>query len=63
MFTGGMRLKGLMGVYNTYPSNAEYYFDMYNLFGDPSTALWYNVPQTLTVDHIATVFARRWLCK
>ncbi len=51
MFTAGMRLKGLMAVYNSYPSSAEYYFDMYNLLGDPSLALWYGAPQNLDVTH------------
>ncbi len=51
MFTGGMRLKGLMGVYHSYSSSAEYYFDMYNLFGDPSVALWWGAPQSLTASY------------
>jgi len=55
MFTGGMRFQALLGVYNGYPSSAEYYYDMYNLLGDPSVALWWNAPQSLTVSHPATV--------
>ncbi len=50
-FTSGMRLKGLMAVYASYPSSAEYYFDVYNLLGDPSVALWWGEPQDMVVSH------------
>ncbi len=55
MFTGGMRYKGLMAVYSAYSSSAEYYFDMYNLFGDPSLALWFGPPGNLSVSHPTSV--------
>ena len=54
MFTAGMRLKGLMGVYHSYYSSSEYYFDMYNLLGDPSVALWWGVPQNLSASYPST---------
>ena len=55
MFTGGMRYKGLMAVYSAYSSSAEYYFDMYNLFGDPSLALWFGPPSDLNVSHPVSI--------
>lgn len=54
MFTGGMRLKGLMEVLNSAPGSAEYYFDMYNLLGDPSVALWWGVPQSINAIYTGT---------
>ena len=55
MFTGGMRFQALLAVYNGYPSSSEYYYDMYNLFGDPSLALWWGAPQSLTVSHPSAI--------
>jgi len=51
MFTAGMRFTGLVAVHNAHPGSAEYYFDMYNLLGDPSVALWWNIPQAISVEH------------
>ncbi|MBN1755565.1 hypothetical protein JW877_05045 [bacterium] len=48
---GGMAQRGLYGVYLTYPSNAEYYYDMYNILGDPSVALWFRQPMAMNVTH------------
>ncbi|MCD6502602.1 choice-of-anchor J domain-containing protein, partial [bacterium] len=46
-FAGGMLNRGLMGVYVAYPASAEYYFDEYNLLGDPSLAIWFGDPTEL----------------
>jgi len=51
---GGMIQRGLYGVYTALPSNAEYYYYIYNLLGDPSLALWIKAPQPMTVTHPAT---------
>jgi len=50
-FTSGMINRGLNGVYAAYPSNAEYYYDIYNLLGDPSLAVWFRQPASMTVLH------------
>jgi len=40
---------GLIDVYNTLPSNAQYYFNIYNLMGEPSLAFHGRIPQTPSV--------------
>ena len=46
----GMYFHGLMEVYNQGFSGAPYYFDIYNLMGDPSSDLVTRIPQTATID-------------
>ncbi|MFP4459028.1 MAG: C25 family cysteine peptidase [Candidatus Zixiibacteriota bacterium] len=53
-FMGGMMLKGLMAVYDEYSYRADYYFEIYHLFGDPSVALWFQPPSMLSVTHPET---------
>ena len=59
-FLDGMTQKGLYGVYAEYPGtgngDAKYYFEEYNLLGDPSTALWFRVPQPLTAAHPENIY-------
>ncbi len=54
-FTAGMMNRGLYAVYTTYPSNANYYYDIYNLLGDPSVPLWFRLPAALSATHPANV--------
>ncbi|MBN2541363.1 T9SS type A sorting domain-containing protein [bacterium] len=52
---GSMTQQGLYGVYLAYTSSAEYYYDMYNILGDPSVALWFRTPAALSVTHPSTI--------
>ncbi|MBN1619358.1 hypothetical protein JW890_01405, partial [candidate division WOR-3 bacterium] len=45
---------GLLGVYHL-GSRVQYYYDAYNLFGDPSIDGWTDYPNALTVNHPATI--------
>ncbi len=54
-FMAGMMNTGLYGVYLAYPSNANYYYDEYNLLGDPSVALWFRAPEPLVGGHSSTI--------
>jgi len=54
-FLGGMVHRSLIAVYIAYPDNAHYYFDIYNLLGDPSLALWFRVPEALSAVHPESV--------
>ena len=60
-FFGPMTYRGKLEVYANFPletsptSGSEFYFNAYNLLGDPSLELWTGVPQNLTVNHPATV--------
>lgn len=60
-FFGPMTYRGKLEVYVNFPletsatSGSEFYFNSYNLLGDPSLELWTGVPQNLTVTHPATV--------
>ncbi len=54
-FAGGMLNRGLLGVYIAYPSNSEYYYDEYNLLGDPSLAIWFGDPSELVAVYPPTL--------
>ena len=47
----GMQDAALYRCYLAGFSMAKYYYEAYNLFGDPSMMLWTEVPQILTVNH------------
>ncbi|GAI94210.1 unnamed protein product, partial [marine sediment metagenome] len=47
----GMQDAALYRCYLAGFSMAKYYYEAYNLFGDPSMMLWTEVPQVLTVTH------------
>ncbi|MBN1755344.1 T9SS type A sorting domain-containing protein [bacterium] len=47
----GMIQQGLLAVNSSYPGSGEYYFDMYNLMGDPSLAIWLGIPEPIEVIH------------
>ncbi len=42
---------GNMAVTEGSPSSAEYYWDIYNVLGDPSLMIYYSVPSELTVSY------------
>ncbi len=56
-----MTYRGKMEIYMNFPyqtspdSGSEYYFNAYNLLGDPSLEVWTGVPKNLTVNHNATI--------
>ncbi|MCK5833093.1 T9SS type A sorting domain-containing protein [bacterium] len=50
-FAGGMLNRGLLGVHLAYPSTAEYYYDEYNLLGDPALAIWYGDPVEIAATY------------
>jgi hypothetical protein len=58
---GPMTYRGKMEVYLNFPlevspdSGVEYYFNAYNLLGDPSLELWTAVPRLLNVSHASSV--------
>jgi len=54
-FMGGLTNRGLYGVYLAYSGTAEYYYDIYNLLGDPSVALWFSAPGALSASHPASI--------
>ncbi len=54
-FMAGMMLRSLYGVYLEYSSSANYYYDIYNLLGDPSVALWFRAPNALSASHPSTI--------
>lgn len=43
-FLCGMTNYGLHEVYTHYPSSAQYYYEEYNLLGDPSAIVWRDTP-------------------
>ncbi|MBN1550784.1 hypothetical protein JW979_04930 [bacterium] len=45
-----MYFYGLIGVYNSGSSSANYYFDIYNLMGDPSMDFVGRIPETPVID-------------
>ncbi|MFZ0389493.1 MAG: C25 family cysteine peptidase [Calditrichia bacterium] len=49
-------LRGNLAVLNGGYTRAKYYFEIYHLFGDPSTMLYWGEPSALTVTHNAVVF-------
>ncbi len=50
-FAAGYMNRGLLGVYLAYPSDAEYYYDIYNLLGDPALAIWLRQPAEMTAAY------------
>ncbi len=58
---GPMTYRGKMEVYLNFPlevspdSGSEFYFNAYNLLGDPSLEVWTDVPKNLTVNHQAII--------
>ncbi|PIS31095.1 MAG: hypothetical protein COT43_00430, partial [Candidatus Marinimicrobia bacterium CG08_land_8_20_14_0_20_45_22] len=48
---GTMKLAGLMNVVENSPDYAEYYFDIYNILGDPSIVPWFGQPRVADVVH------------
>jgi len=48
---GAMKLVGLMNVVKNSPDYAEYYFDIYNILGDPSIVPWFGQPRVADVVH------------
>ena len=50
---GGMTDKALYYIYQMYQggSNTKYYFEVYNLLGDPSVKIWHDDPQTSHLIH------------
>ena len=51
----GMQDAALYRCYLAGFSMAKYYYEAYNLFGDPSMMLWTEVPQVLTVNHPSVI--------
>jgi hypothetical protein len=60
-FFGPMTYRGKMEVYMNFPletsptSGSEFYFNAYNLLGDPSLELWTGVPKQFNVSHLSAV--------
>jgi len=54
---GAMTDRAKRQVYTYYSGggNSRYYYECYNLFGDPSMDLWLQVPQTLTATHASAI--------
>lgn len=58
---GPMTYRGKMELYLNFPletspeSGSEFYFNAYNLLGDPSLEIWTDVPRLLLVNHPATL--------
>jgi hypothetical protein len=50
---GGMTDRALVLLYQHYGGGgySQYYFEAYNIMGDPSLLLWTHLPQTLAVNH------------
>ncbi len=48
--------RGNLGVLNAGYSRAQYYFEVYHLFGDPSLMLYWGVPTTMTANYTNVVF-------
>lgn len=60
-YLGPMTYRGKMEVYMNFPleispnSGSEFYFNAYNLLGDPSLEVWTDVPKNFIVNHSATI--------
>jgi len=60
-YLGPMTYHGKMEVYLNFPletspdSGSEFYFNAFNLLGDPSLEVWTGVPQNFIVNHQATM--------
>ena len=53
---GGVTMNGCMGMNDAYGSDGDVMTDTWTIFGDPSVMVRTAIPQTMTVDHPATVF-------
>jgi len=47
----GMDYRGNMSVYSHGSGMAQYYFEVYNVMGDPSTMPWIGTPRNLAITH------------
>jgi hypothetical protein len=60
-YLGPMTYRGKMEVYLNFPlevspdSGSEFYFNAYNLLGDPSLEVWTDVPRNFIVNHQTTI--------
>ncbi|MEO0122693.1 MAG: C25 family cysteine peptidase [candidate division WOR-3 bacterium] len=60
-YLGPMTYRGKMEVYVNFPletspdSGSEFYFNAYNLLGDPSLEVWTDVPRSFIVNHQPTI--------
>ncbi|MGB9720980.1 MAG: C25 family cysteine peptidase [bacterium] len=60
-YLGPMTYRGKMEVYVNFPletspdSGSEFYFNAYNLLGDPSLEVWTGVPRNFIVNHQSTI--------
>ncbi len=60
-YLGPMTYRGKMEVYLNFPletspdSGSEFYFNAYNLLGDPSLEVWTDVPKNFIVNHQTTI--------
>ena len=60
-YLGPMTYRGKMEVYLNFPletspdSGSEFYFNAYNLLGDPSLEVWTDVPKNFVVNHQTTI--------
>lgn len=56
-----MTYRGKLEVYLNFPletspdSGSEFYFNAYNILGDPSLEVWTDVPQNFIVNHSSTI--------
>lgn len=48
---GEMTIGGQLFLYGSGYGRSHYYFEVYNLMGDPSIDLWFGVPDAMTVAH------------
>ncbi len=60
-YLGPMTYRGKMEVYLNFPletspdSGSEFYFNAYNLLGDPSLEVWTGVPKNFIINHQTTI--------
>ncbi|MBL7073765.1 T9SS type A sorting domain-containing protein [candidate division KSB1 bacterium] len=58
---GEALLRGKIELYNSFPNNrepggwTEFYFQVYNILGDPELNMWTDIPQPLLVTHPDTI--------
>jgi len=57
--TGEMAVGGQIFLFMTGYGKSHYYFEVYNLMGDPSIDLWFGIPDAATVTHPAA-FVPGW---
>lgn len=53
---GGVTMNGCMAMNDQYGSGGDEMTDTWTIFGDPSLMIRTAVPQTMTVDHMSTIF-------